>query len=176
MSAKTLFLDRDGVINRRIVGGYVCHASEFEFLPGVLEALALLAPRFDYIFIVTNQQGIGKGIFTEDDLATTHQYLIKEVTATGGRIDKIYCCPALEKDGSNNRKPNPGMGLQAKADYPDIDFKNATMVGDSKSDMLFGKNLGVKNVFLTNGEPLTDDVAALAEEVYVDLLDFAKKL
>ena len=175
MGKKALFLDRDGVINRRIVGDYVRKKKDFEFLPGVLEAIALLSPKFDYIFIVTNQQGIGKGYFTVDDLAETHNYLTEMVHQNGGRIDKIYFCPDLSKNNSPNRKPAPGMGLQAKADFPDIDFTESIMLGDSISDMEFGKALGLHTVFTTNREELKPKARELADEIFDDLLAYAKK-
>jgi len=153
MKYNTLFLDRDGVINRKIDGGYVTKIEEFEFLPKVLEALAVLAQKFERIFIVTNQQGIGKGIFTMDDLQKVHAYMLEKITENGGRIDKIYVAPNLESENHINRKPLPGMALQAQKDYPDIDFSKSVMVGDSLSDMKFGKNAGMTCVFLTDKTP-----------------------
>lgn len=176
MSKRTLFLDRDGVINRQIIGGYVTCKEEFEFLPGVVEALAKLSPLFDYIFIVTNQQGIGKGIFSEDDLNEIHAEMLKQITIGGGWIDKIYFCPALEKEESPYRKPSPGMGLQAKSDFPDLDLDNATMVGDTIGDMQFGRNLGVKTVYLSNRKALPEGVESLADQIFMDLADFAKHI
>jgi histidinol-phosphate phosphatase family protein len=173
MPKKTLFLDRDGVINRQIIGGYVTRVEEFEFLPGVLEALTDLSRKFDYIFVITNQQGIGKGFFSTSDLNRIHQFMIEKVKQNGGRIDKVYFCPDLETENSINRKPNPGMGLQALKEFPDIDLSCSTMVGDSLLDMQFGKNLGLKTVFLTNGKPLFSDVAKIADQNFVDLSDFA---
>lgn len=169
----SLFLDRDGVINRQIMGGYVTSIELFEFLPNVLEALALLAKKYEYIFIVTNQQGIGKGIFSEDDLAKVHQYMLDEIARTGGRIDKIYVSPYKESENNPNRKPNIGMALQAKRDFPNIDFSHSIMVGDSFCDMQFGKNAGMKTVFLNKNLPLREEICSLADEIYVDLADFA---
>ena len=74
-----LFLDRDGVINRRIVDGYVTRPADFVLIDGVLEAMALFAKRFDRIFVVTNQQGIGKGLMTEADLEAVHSGLLRQV-------------------------------------------------------------------------------------------------
>jgi D-glycero-D-manno-heptose 1,7-bisphosphate phosphatase len=173
MSIKTLFLDRDGVINRQIIGGYVTRVDEFEFLPGVLDAFSALAQQFDYIFLITNQQGVGKGVFSVDDLNEIHRFMQTEINKNGGRIDKIYFCPDLEKDNSPNRKPNPGMGLQALSDFPDLDLEHAVMVGDSLLDMQFGKNLGVETVFLTNGKSTDIAVEAVADKIFVDLLDFS---
>jgi histidinol-phosphate phosphatase family protein len=173
MPKKTLFLDRDGVINRHIIGGYVTRFEEFELLPGVIEALRNLASRFDYIFIVTNQQGIGKGVFSIETLEKIHQQFIENVQNNVGRIDKIYFCPDLEGENSINRKPNPGMGLQALHEFPDIDLNSAVMVGDSELDLQFGKNLGVKTVFLTNGKSILPEIKKIADQIFVDLYDFA---
>jgi len=144
----TLFLDRDGVINHRLVDDYVKSWEEFEFLPGVLEAIALFSKNFKHIFIITNQQGIGKGLMTEVDLQDIHEKMLKEIQAAGGKIDSIYFCPSLAKENSPMRKPNPGMARKAKEDFPDIEFSKSIMVGDSKSDMEFGKNAGMYCVFI----------------------------
>lgn len=144
----TLFLDRDGVVNRRLIDDYVKTWEEFEFLPGVLDALVVFRKVFGRIVVVTNQQGIGKGIMTEEDLSDIHNRMLNQVIEKGGRIDRIYHCPGLVKDNPKCRKPLPGMGLQAKKDFPEIDFKRSIMVGDSKSDMEFGRSLGMINVFV----------------------------
>ena len=174
MSKKTLFLDRDGVINRQIIGGYVTRLEEFEFLPGVLDAMAILAQQFDYIFVVTNQQGIGKGVFSINDLNQIHSYMLEKINQSGGRIDKIYFCPELESANSQNRKPNPGMGLHALQEFPDIDLNATIMVGDSLLDMQFGKKLDIKTVFLTNGKLLSPEIEAIANQTFTDLLDFSR--
>jgi len=173
MKYNTLFLDRDGVINRKIEGGYVTNIENFEFLPNVLEALAILAKKFEHIFIVTNQQGIGKGIFSMKDLQEIHTYMLSKIVENGGRIDKIYIAPNLKSENHNDRKPNIGMAQQAQKDYPDIDFSRAVMAGDSLSDMQFGKNAGMTTVFLTN-QNLNNQ--AISDFVFRDLYDFAIKL
>ena len=170
----SLFLDRDGVINRQIIGGYVTKLEEFEFLPNVLEALVLLAKKFDRIIIVTNQQGIGKGIFSEADLEKIHQYMLAKITNAGGRIDKIYVSPHLESENSPNRKPNIGMALQAKRDFPEIDFSRSIMAGDSLIDMQFGKNAGMKTIFLSKSISLPKEISIFADEIFTDLADFAQ--
>jgi len=170
MNYNTLFLDRDGVINRKINDGYVTNIEEFEFLPSVLEALAILSNKFQYLFIVTNQQGIGKGIFSMDDLREIHHFMIKQIVQNGGRIDKIYVAPNLESENSMNRKPQLGMAWQAKKDFPDIDFKRSIMIGDSAIDMQFGKNAGMTTVFLSNG---TSGNQENADYIFQDLFDFA---
>lgn len=144
---KALFLDRDGVINEEKKGSYIFNIDEFIFMPKVLEALQLAANHFDYIIIVTNQRGVGRGYMTEEDLDKIHSYLINKVTANGGRIEKIYFAPNIESDHPD-RKPNIGMGLKAANDFPNIDFTQSVMVGNNMSDMQFGKRLGMQTVFL----------------------------
>lgn len=145
-SSWCLFLDRDGVINKRIMGGYVKHRSEFEFLPHVLGAIAEFSKLFQHIFIVTNQQGIGKGIMNEEDLKEVHQYMLETIHNKNGKISQCYFAPGLAGENNSLRKPNIGMGLQAKQDFPELDFTKSIMVGDSDSDIQFGMNLGMKTV------------------------------
>lgn len=143
---ETLFLDRDGVINVHRIDDYVKSWDEFEFLPGVLDALPLLSKYFKHIFIVTNQRGIGKGIMKKEELLVIHQRMKDEIENRGGRIDQIYYCTDLSNE-SQNRKPNTGMALQAKKDFPDIEFEKSIMIGDSLLDMEFGNRLGMKTIF-----------------------------
>jgi histidinol-phosphate phosphatase family protein len=143
----SLFLDRDGVINEKIENDYVKNWDEFKFKDGVLQAVAGLGKIFGRIFIVTNQRGVGLGVMTEDKLNEIHGKLLSEITSLSGRIDKIYYCTAVD-NCAECRKPNIGMGLKAKSDFPEIEFSKSIMVGDSISDMEFGKNLGMKTVFI----------------------------
>jgi histidinol-phosphate phosphatase family protein len=146
----SLFLDRDGVINERLQDDYVKNCEEFIFLPDVLDAIKIFSGIFGHIFVVTNQQGIGKGLMTEDDLAVVHKFMTDSIEKNGGRIDKTYYSPFLESEHHPTRKPAPGMALQAKKDFPDIRFHHSIMAGDSISDMVFCKNLGMTTVFISN--------------------------
>lgn len=103
----------DGVINRHLPDDYMKKWEEFEFLPGVLEAMKIFSRYFEHILVVTNQRGVGKGMMTEDDLIIIHNNMISEINRHQGRIDKVYYCTDIDKD-SPNRKPNSGMALQAK--------------------------------------------------------------
>lgn len=154
----TLFLDRDGVINRRLVDAYVRSWQEFAFEEGVVAAIKKFSEIFGRIFVVTNQQGIAKELMTERDLQVVHQQMIAEIERVGGRIDGIYFCPHWSGDNCTCRKPRTGMALQAKADFPEIDFSKAIMVGDSPSDIEMGHRLGMKTVFIgkDNAPPHTD--------------------
>jgi histidinol-phosphate phosphatase family protein len=141
----TLFLDRDGVINKLRPNDYVKKWEEFEFLPGVFKALTKWAKQFKYIIVVTNQRGVGKGMMSEEDLSLVHANMINEIEKHGGRIDKIYYCTSLIDDDLN-RKPNIGMAIQAKQDFPDIDFSRSLMIGDSESDMQFANKCKMKGI------------------------------
>ena len=148
----TLFLDRDGVINQKINDDYVRQWSEFYFIDGFLESIPILAKTFKRTAIVTNQRGIGRGLMTAEDLALIFENLQQKMNELGGHIDAFYHCPHDYSDKCSCRKPKIGMGLQAKKDFPDLDFRKALIVGDSISDMEFGKKLGMKTVFVTNRE------------------------
>ena len=173
----TLFLDRDGVINRRKIGGYITIWSDFEFLPESLEAIVHFSKIFDRIIIVTNQQGIGKGLFTTTDLEYIHSQMLQRIETAGGRIDKIYYCPDLATDENNFRKPNPAMAIQAQKDFPKINFQKSIMVGDSISDIQFGKRLNMKTVLIeTKKEELEQSRQMNIDFRFKSLIEFANFL
>jgi histidinol-phosphate phosphatase family protein len=172
----TLFLDRDGVINRRIVGGYVRRWDEFEFLPGVLDALKILAKRFGRIVVVSNQQGIGKGIMTETDVGLIHSSMVRQIEGARGRIDLVLFSPHLRTDGSPMRKPEIGMAMEAQKIFPEIDFEKSVMAGDSESDMLFGRNAGMKTVLINQNKEDSERLSLLYDFAYPDLMSFAYDL
>ena len=167
----TLFLDRDGVINVRLIDDYVKNINEFEFLPGVLEALKIFAEKFGRIIIVTNQQGVGKGLMTLQDVDEVHDFMKKEIDNQKGRIDAIYVCPQLKSDPNNFRKPSPRMAYMAQHDFPEIDFEKSVMIGDSNSDIEFGKNAGMYTI-LIGDEP----VKCKPDSKFESLLKFANIL
>ncbi|HDO26857.1 MAG TPA: HAD-IIIA family hydrolase [Bacteroidetes bacterium] len=170
----TLFLDRDGVINRRPVNDYVTQWDEFEFLPGVVRALSIFSSLFGKIIMVTNQQGIGKNLMTTEDLEIIHTKLLSKIKKAGGRMDAVYFCPDLENKPANCRKPGISMALKAKADFPEIDFNKSIMAGDTENDILFGKNAGMKTVLInTNGISVNEN---FADAVFPDLISFAESL
>lgn len=167
----TLFLDRDGVINVRLVDDYVKNINEFEFLPGVLEAFKIFAKTFGKIIIVSNQQGVGKGLMTMEDVEKVHDFMKKEIVSQQGRVDAIFVCPQLKSDPDNFRKPRPKMAYMAQHDFPEIDLEKSIMVGDMNSDIEFGKNSGMFTV-LVGDEP----VKIKPDAKYDSLFDFAKIL
>lgn len=148
----TLFLDRDGVINEEKMDAYILHWDYFIFSKGVLDAFKKLSDTFGRVLIVTNQKGVGKGLMTQEALDTIHYEMQREVQIVGGRIDRIYACTDLD-DESPRRKPNPGMALQAKEEFPEIDFSRCIMVGNRPSDMRFGRGAGMATVFVATTHP-----------------------
>lgn len=164
----TLFLDRDGVINYENVGDYITRPEDFKFYDGVLEALKNFAAHFGKIIIVTNQRGVSKGLMTESDLKDIHQYMLGEIEACGGRIDRIYYCTDME---GPHRKPNPGMGLRAKKDYPEIDFSRSVMIGNTMGDMKFGKNIGAYTIFIASNRPAPELPDPYTDAVCSSLID-----
>jgi len=171
----TLFLDRDGVINHEKHLGYINTWDEFVFYDGVKEAVKIFTTRFKYILVVTNQKGVGKGVTKLENLYIIHQNMITAIETAGGRIDKVYFCPDLEET-SPNRKPNPGMALQAKQDFPSIDFSRSVMVGNTLGDMQFGRNIGATTIFLPTTRPETEHTDESIDAVYPSLLHFAQAL
>lgn len=143
----SLFLDRDGVINKQIIGGYVRSPDEFDFLPGVLESLAFFSTIFNKIIIITNQQGVGKAIMSEAQLIEVHNFMNETINKAGGKLDAIYYCIDLADKIDNCRKPSPSMAQKALIDFPEIDITKSIMVGDSLCDIEFGQNAGMKTIF-----------------------------
>ncbi len=156
----TLFLDRDGVINQRRFNDYVKTWEEFIFLDGVLEAIAMASNLFGRIFVVTNQQGIGKGIMNIEQLENIHGKMLQAVSEAGGKIDRVYYCPALAAEQKKCRKPEMGMAEQAKKEFPAVDLRKSIMIGDSVSDIQFGKKADMLTVFVDHGQiPDNDNLA-----------------
>jgi histidinol-phosphate phosphatase family protein len=172
----TLFLDRDGVINRRIVDGYVKTWDQFEFLPGVPDAMAIFAGVFGRIIIVSNQQGVGKGLMTDHEVNAIHQKMMEEISRAGGKVDEVFYSPHLHADRSVMRKPGVGMALKARRHFPGIRFKRSVMAGDSLSDMVFGKRAGMKTVLISPDGKLAKSCPRQIDFLYPDLISFANVL
>lgn len=171
----TLFLDRDGVINIEKENDYILNVTEFQFIDKAPEAISRLSQLVGRTIVVTNQKGIGKGLMTEADLEEIHAFLIDEVEKIGGKIDKIYHCSSVDSD-SPCRKPNSGMALSAKNDFPNIDFSKSIMIGNTMSDMRFGRELGMLTVFIFSSKPATSLPHPDIDLVSHSLYEFAKTL
>lgn len=171
----TLFLDRDGVINHERLDDYIHTWEEFRFIDGVKKAVTIFSNTFKYIIVITNQRGIGKGVTRAKDVERIHKNMASEIKQAGGRIDAVYFCADID-NASPDRKPNPGMGLQAVKDFPDIDLTKAIMIGNTGSDMQFGRNLGVKTIFLSTTRPADGLNKESIDMVCYSLIDFADQL
>jgi D-glycero-D-manno-heptose 1,7-bisphosphate phosphatase len=147
----TVFIDRDGVINRkRPEPHYVTSWEEFEFLPGALEGLAALARTDARIIVVTNQRGIARGVYTEETLVDMHTRMKAAVEAAGGRIDAIYYCP--HEGGCECRKPATGMFERAAREVPGADLAEAVVIGDNVCDLEAAARLGCPSVLVGSVE------------------------
>lgn len=140
------------MLNYEIQGTYVRNWSEFTFYPKVPDQIAYFNSRFQRTILATNQRGVTRGVMSLEDLEQIHYHMIRGIENAGGRIDRIYYCVDADP-ASPCRKPNPGMALQAAADFPEINLSKSIMVGNNISDMLFGRNAGMKTVFLATTSP-----------------------
>jgi D-glycero-D-manno-heptose 1,7-bisphosphate phosphatase len=152
---KAAFLDRDGVINRKAPEGeYVTRWEEMEFLPGVADAIVLLAGAGFRIFVISNQRCVAKGLLTIQDLEVLHGRMRDFLASEGAKIDGIYYCPHDDQPPCSCRKPAPGMLLNAASDHQ-IDLHESWMIGDSASDVEAGKRAGCKTAQVLGPESRT---------------------
>jgi len=149
---RTVFLDRDGVINDKMPeGSYVTSWAEFHLLPDVAESIARLNRAGLRVVVVSNQRGISLGLYTAADVLDLHSALQELLAKQGAHVDGFYFCPH-GKGQCNCRKPLPGLFEQAVAEFPDIAAATSVMIGDSKSDVEFGRRLGMTVIFV-DGDP-----------------------
>ncbi len=142
---KAIILDRDGVINKDT--RYTHKIEDFELLDGVVEGLKKLQKQGYKLVIITNQAGIGRGHYTEEDFYNFNNYLIKKLKEKGIRIEKTYFCPHLPEENCDCRKPNPGMIKKAEKDF-DLDLSKCWLIGDKLSDIKAGENAGCKSLLI----------------------------
>ncbi|NQW29537.1 MAG: HAD-IIIA family hydrolase [Ignavibacteria bacterium] len=149
---RALFLDRDGVINRRIVAGYVTSPDDFVLIPEILPILSIGHERDYKLIVITNQQGVGKGLMSETDLTLIHQFMQELVhEKLGFYFDDIYYCADLESNNSSRRKPAPGMIFEAVAEH-DININLSVFIGDSLSDGQTGSAAGIRTILIGDFE------------------------
>jgi len=148
MTEAAVFLDRDGVINRRRPD-HVKSWAEFEFLPEALEGLREINRMGAPVVVVTNQSAVGRGLLSEADLAAIHERMRSAITAAGGRIDAIYACLHTPAHGCECRKPAPGLLQRATAELG-LRIEGSVMVGDSASDLEAARAAGCTAVLLAD--------------------------
>jgi D-glycero-D-manno-heptose 1,7-bisphosphate phosphatase len=165
----TVFLDRDGVINRKLPDGrFVRCWSEFEFLPGVKEAVRLLNENGIRVIVVTNQRGIGLGLYSEDDLLHLHKQMTAALRKHGAKLNGIYYCPHAE-GACACRKPGIGMFEHAFRDFGDAAPSRSVVVGDSLSDMQAAQKLGAMKVLIGSIDR-TMQAKARATRIHIDFV------
>ncbi len=170
---KALFLDRDGVIN--IEKEYLYKIEEFEFIDGVFSTCKHFLNQDYLLIIITNQAGIARGKYTEDDFSGLTQWMLSQFISQGISISKVYHCPH-HPDFSGMcdcRKPNPGMIKLAQQEF-DLDLKQCILVGDKEGDIQAGINAGInRNILVRSGHPVNENNTA-AEYVIDSLKDLTK--
>jgi len=145
---RTVFLDRDGVINEKAPeGDYVRRAEDLKLLPGAAAAIARLNRAGLRVVVVTNQRGVALGLYSKEDVLQIQAALEKTLAPEGARLDGFYFCPH-EEGACNCRKPQPGLFGQARTDFPEIDPASSVMIGDSLSDVEFGRGVGMRTIFI----------------------------
>lgn len=156
---KAVFLDRDGVINEVLTDRvkFVNKPQDLYFLPGVPQAIKKLNTAFDFIFVVTNQGGVGLGFMKESQLIRIHDHMIAELKKEGAIIHDVAYCPHKPKAGCACRKPKSKL-IEDLGEKYGIDLPQSCMVGDTDTDIIAGKRAGTKGVFLGSSDPLADAV------------------
>jgi histidinol-phosphate phosphatase family protein len=156
-----VFLDRDGVIieNR---ANYVRSWDDVSFLPGVFPALRRLFESPYRIVIVTNQSAVGRGLLTLELAKEINTRIVNAIEEQGGRIDSMQMCPHTPQDKCSCRKPEPGMLIQASAEFS-LDLATSVLIGDSRTDLLAGKAAGIGHLVLVR-TGLGADQESLLEE------------
>jgi len=168
---RTVFLDRDGILNEKMPEHrYVTRWEEFRVLPGVPEALRRLNEAGLRVVVVSNQRGIAKGLYTAADLEAMHAQFQQLLGREGARIDAFLICPH-ETGECNCRKPLPGLFEQAVARFPQITAASSVMIGDSPSDVEFGRRLGMRTILVGAQERATgaEEAATLADLRFASL-------
>jgi D-glycero-D-manno-heptose 1,7-bisphosphate phosphatase len=175
---KALFLDRDGVVN--VDTDYTYKIEEIEFIEGIFDIARTATDKGYKIFIVTNQAGIGRGFYTEEDYTLAKDYIENSFLKNGVAITKSYHCPyhplhgiGKYKADSLDRKPNPGMLLRAKKEF-NIVLEDSILIGDKETDIEAGINAGLRVKVMFN--PKRQQIITMADYTIYDLLDIKKIL
>ncbi|MAG50816.1 D-glycero-beta-D-manno-heptose-1,7-bisphosphate 7-phosphatase [archaeon] len=172
---KVIFLDRDGTINED--SGFVYKIEDFKFLPKVIDSLKLLSKENFKFIIVTNQSGIGRGYYTEEDFLRFNNHIVNELLKDGIKIEKTYYCPHHPEHGVGEykmdctcRKPKTGLVIKAKEEFG-INLLESIMIGDHPGDVEMGKKAGCKTIYVLTGhgkrhEVDSKEVNFIAKDLY----------
>ena len=172
MSIKTIFLDRDGVINKEI--NYLHKIDDFEFIDGVFETCQYLISLDYQIIVITNQSGISRGYYTEKDFQIITEWMIAEFQKNDIIILDIFHCPHLPNSNCNCRKPKPGMLLDAKCKH-NIDMQNSWLIGDKEIDIIAANSSGITNTILVKSGHKINEVDSNAK-YFLDSIQQSKQV
>jgi D-glycero-D-manno-heptose 1,7-bisphosphate phosphatase len=163
-----IFLDRDGVINERVAGGFVTSWDEFRFLPRIPQALAELSRLRLPLIVVSNQAGVSQRLIRPSALRNLTERFTGALAQAGARIDAVYYCPHAPDDGCRCRKPRPGLLLEAARDWR-LDLRRSVLIGDSARDLEVARAAGCRSLLLRAGKaPASPPDSALGAAVTVD--------
>lgn len=177
MGIRHVILDRDGVLNREEASGYVSETSQFHWLPGALEGLAILRRAGMYISVATNQSGVGRGLMSVGQLAAVHERMKSEALRHGGALDAVLYCPHAPEDNCTCRKPAPGL-IAAAIARSGIAASESLVVGDDRRDLEAASRAGVRAALVRTGKGRETEEAMRGRGVdtYDDLAELARAL
>ena len=167
---KAVFLDRDGIIN--IDHSYVYKKENFEFCDGIFETLQHFLALDYLLFVVTNQSGIGRGYYSEEDFEKLNLWMVEEFAKKDIKITKVYHCPHTPSENCECRKPKIAMFEKAKKEF-DVDMQNSWMIGDKPSDIQAGKNASIPNTIFVNSFTCKD--ASYSVKSILDIITIIKQ-
>ncbi len=173
MKKRAVFLDRDGTVCEEV--NYLSRAEDLRLFSFAGKAIKLLNENNFLVILITNQSGIARKFFDEDDLREIHQKLESELAKSGAKLDAIYYCPHNSADNCNCRKPKTGLIEQALNDF-EIDLQNSWMIGDKAIDIETGFNAGAKTALVLTGygQKEADKLEKEPDLIAKDLLEAAK--
>jgi len=168
MSIKAIFLDRDGVINKEV--GYLHKVEDFEFIRGVFKSCNYFQSLGYEIIILTNQSGIGRGYYTEDDFLRLNDWMLDQFSLKKINILDVYYCPHGPEDNCNCRKPKPGMFLAAKEEH-DINMDKSWMIGDKEADIKAALHAGISNTILVKSGHRIDEISSESKYIIDSIIN-----
>ena len=171
MTIKTIFLDRDGVINHEV--NYLYKVEDFKFIDGIFESCRHFEKLGFKIIIISNQSGIGRGYFSQEEYNYLTEWLMNEFYENKINIYDVFSCPHSPDQNCSCRKPKPGMFLNAKNKHG-IDMKNSWMIGDKESDIIAATKSGITNTILVNSGHKIDKYNSTAKYILESIKDASK--
>ena len=172
MSKKAIFLDRDGVVNKEV--NYLFKIEDFEFIDGIFDACLYFQNLGYAIIIITNQSGIARKYYTENDYQTLTKWMLRQFEDSGIKILNVFHCPHGPESTCECRKPKPGMFLKAKDEH-NTDMEKSWMIGDKERDIIAANSARIDNTILVRGDHKIDESNSNAK-IILDSIQQAKQI